>query len=143
MDGGRLRAIKVRLGDPDVQTHLEVVRSARRAVGSDVVVRLRELLHHHNVGALEPWLADATASGLDPFVSVAGSLTGDLVAVRNALLYRWSSGPVEGHIARFVRPLFFPVSVANLRSGWNRPEARRVVTATGATPRGDRIRVSA
>jgi mandelate racemase len=38
LDGGRFRAIKVRLGYPDVQTDLEVVRSVRRAVGSDVAL---------------------------------------------------------------------------------------------------------
>ncbi len=44
------------------------------------------------------WLADAQASGLASFVSLANGLQADRSAVEAALTTEWSTGPVEGHV---------------------------------------------
>jgi transposase len=82
----------------DVQRVLAA--DALLAQGYDLVQRFRILLHELDVTGFDRWLTDATASNLASFVSVAGGMTSDLVAIRNAFRYSWSTGPVEGHINR-------------------------------------------
>ena len=60
---------------------------------------LRATAEHLGV-SVEAWLQAAAASELAPFTRLAAGLLGDGDAVRNAFLYPWSTGPVEGHITR-------------------------------------------
>lgn len=67
------------------------------ATGYALVQRFRALLKEHNLLGLDPWLADACASGLRSFVSLAKGIEGDRAAVEGAITRVWSTGPVEGH----------------------------------------------
>ena len=62
--------------------------------------RFRHVVADRDVQALEPWLQDAAASALPPFVSLANGLRADRAAVDAALTLPWSNGPVEGHVTR-------------------------------------------
>jgi transposase len=64
------------------------------------VQRFRGLVAARDVAALAIWLADARASGLAPFVSLATGIEADRGAVDAALTTPWSNGPVEGHVNR-------------------------------------------
>ena len=49
---------------------------------------------------LDEWLAKAEKSAIGEFKRFARSLLSDYHAVKAALIYTWSNGPVEGHINR-------------------------------------------
>jgi transposase len=68
--------------------------------GYNLVQRFRAALHDLDVAAFEQWLIDAAAGDLKPFARLAAGMTDDLVAIKNAFRYPWSTGPVEGHITR-------------------------------------------
>jgi hypothetical protein len=57
----------------------------------------RRVLGSRDVNALQPWLAAAEAS---PLARFARGLRRDGDAVLAALCFRWSQGPVEGHVHR-------------------------------------------
>ena len=75
-----------------------------RRIWSELLARLlqrfRYLIAQRDVSALAPWLADAHASGLPAFITLARGLETDHAAVEAALTLPWSTGPVEGHIHR-------------------------------------------
>jgi transposase len=62
--------------------------------------RFRRLVVRNNVRDLDKWLEDAQASELRPFMSLARGIQSDREAVVNGLKFRWSTGPVEGHVTR-------------------------------------------
>lgn len=62
-----------------------------------LAVEFRRVLSEHDGNALTPWLAAAEQSELR---SLAAGLRRDRDAVLAAILFRWSSGPVEGHVNR-------------------------------------------
>jgi transposase len=66
--------------------------------GHALVQRFRALLAERDLPGLDGWLADARASGLRSFVSLAAGIEGDRAAVEAAITSPWSTGPVEGHI---------------------------------------------
>lgn len=74
--------------------------------GHELLHRFRALLAGRDVpalaalAALAAWLADAHASDLAPFVTLANGIVGDREAVEAALTTPWSTGPVEGHVHR-------------------------------------------
>jgi transposase len=70
------------------------------ARGHELLHRFRTLVQARDVAALETWLADAQASHLPPFISLANGLVSDRAAVEAALTLAWSNGPVEGHVHR-------------------------------------------
>lgn len=57
-------------------------------------------LRHRNAPALNDWLRQATASGIDSLMAFALSLQRDYEAVRAAFSHEWSSGQVEGQVNR-------------------------------------------
>jgi transposase len=67
------------------------------AIGYTLVQRFRALLKEHNLAGLDGRLADACASGLRSFVSLAAGIEADRTAVEAAITRVWSTGPVEGH----------------------------------------------
>src|SRR5262249_696204 len=68
--------------------------------GYNLVQRFRAALHELDVTAFKQWLLDTAGSDLKPFARLAAGMTDDLEAITNAFRYRWSTGPVEGHITR-------------------------------------------
>jgi transposase len=58
------------------------------------------LVRQRQPAQLEPWLARATASTLQPFRRFARGLCADYAAVQAAVTLPWSQGPIEGHINR-------------------------------------------
>jgi transposase len=70
------------------------------ATGHALLQRFRCLLAERDLAGLDPWLADARASGLAPFEALANGLAADRAAVDAAFTTPWSNGPVEGHVHR-------------------------------------------
>ena len=70
------------------------------AAGHALAQRFRDALRRRDLGAFEPWLADAERSGLAPFVGLAEGMRADRAAIANAFRLPWSTGPVEGHVNR-------------------------------------------
>ena len=68
-----------------------------------VVHQFHTMVRHRYGGALEPWLAHLTASGIPALHPFAESLRTDYAAVRAGLTERWNQGPVEGHNPRLTR----------------------------------------
>ena len=72
----------------------------RLATGYQLLQRFRRLVVRKRARDLTPWLEDAQASGLRPFMSLARGIQADLTAVLNGLRFDWSTGPVEGLVTR-------------------------------------------
>jgi len=68
------------------------------ATGHVLVQRFRALLREHDHAGRDQWLADAHASGLRSFASLASGIEADRAAVELAISRTWSTGPVEGTI---------------------------------------------
>jgi transposase len=77
-----------------------VADDERIAAGYQLLQRFRRLVVRQCVRDLDAWLEDATASGLDPFMSLARGIQADRAAVDAGLTVHWSTGPVEGHVTR-------------------------------------------
>ena len=87
---------------PDERAALDQVLAAdaELATGHALLHRFRRLLAARDLAAFDTWLADARASGLPPFITLATGLTNDRAAVDAAFTMPWSTGPVEGHVHR-------------------------------------------
>jgi transposase len=84
-----------------------------------LVQAFRRMIKERLVEALDPWLQKAEASGIAAIRRFATSLRSDYRAVKVALLYAWSNGPVEGHVHRLKlikRQMYGRASFALLRS---------------------------
>jgi Transposase len=62
--------------------------------------RFRGLVAARDVAVLGPWLADAQASTLPSFASLANGITADHSAVEAPLTTPWSNGLTEGQVQR-------------------------------------------
>ena len=49
---------------------------------------------------LDLWMSDVLNSEFKELLSFVNGLQQDIAAVRAALIYEWSNGPVEGHVNR-------------------------------------------
>jgi transposase len=93
---------------PPEQLSSEEQRALAQVLGADpdlahgyaLLHRFRTLVQSREVAALEPWLTDAQASNLPPFIALANGLVSDRAAVEAGLTLPWSNGPVEGHVHR-------------------------------------------
>ena len=87
---------------PDEQIALQQTLDddADLAAGYRLLQRFRELIGERDVAALDPWLQDAQASTLAPFMGLANGIVKDRAAVDAALTMRWSTSMIEGHIHR-------------------------------------------
>jgi len=74
--------------------------SAEITAGTSLAQRFQGLLRQRDVEALEPWLQDATSSGIAEFKHFAASLRRDAAAVRAALSLPWSNGQLEAQVNR-------------------------------------------
>jgi transposase len=72
----------------------------RLAAGYELLQRFRRLIARRSVRDLIEWLADAAASGLRPFASLAHGIQTDYAAVVNGSKLPWSTGLVEGTVTR-------------------------------------------
>jgi transposase len=70
------------------------------ATGYQLLQRFRQLIATRDHPALDTWLADAEASGLPPFISLARGIRADRAAVDAALTIAWSHGQTEGQVHR-------------------------------------------
>jgi transposase len=66
----------------------------------DLAQAFCSMLRLRSPDRLDEWLTTCMASQFSDLREFALGLLRDLDAVRNALTYSWSNGPVEGHIAR-------------------------------------------
>ncbi|GGR32913.1 transposase [Deinococcus ruber] len=71
-------------------------RSEVVSCAHDLTQAFTRLMRERQPQALEPWFQSAKTSGLPDFVTFARGLERDVVALKAALLLRWSNGPVEG-----------------------------------------------
>jgi transposase len=58
------------------------------------------LVRERRGDALERWMTEAVASGIEALARFAQGLQEDLAAVKAGLTLPWSNGPVEGHVNR-------------------------------------------
>ena len=58
------------------------------------------MTRERNASALEPWLKEATESGVPELRTFAKGIKRDQDAILAALTYEWSQGQVEGHVHR-------------------------------------------
>ena len=70
------------------------------ALGTRLIAAFRRLVRERDHAALAPWLAEATASGLQELAAFVAGIERDRAAVEHALLYDWSNGQTEGQITK-------------------------------------------
>ena len=70
------------------------------ARAQELALRFTGLIKERRAEELRQWLIDALESEIPEFRSFANGLTDDLQAVKAALEYEWSQGPVEGQVHR-------------------------------------------
>jgi transposase len=58
------------------------------------------MIRERNASALEPWLQEATESGVPELRTFANGIKRDQDAIQAALMYEWSQGQVEGQVHR-------------------------------------------
>lgn len=80
------------------QTLLNISSIANQAY--PLAQAFRQFINERQADALDPWLQQAQASGIAELCRFAGSLQSDYQAVKNALLFAWSNGQVEGQVNR-------------------------------------------
>jgi transposase len=93
--------------------------SAVAAQAYPLVQAFRRMISERQVEALDTWLHRAETSGIATLRRFATSLRSDYQAVKAALAYPWSNGPVEGHVHRLKlikRQMYGRASFALLRS---------------------------
>jgi transposase len=86
------------------QDHHQLAQLTQQSPELEEAVALAQdfasLVRRRQPASLDPWLARAAASGLQPFRRFARGLRGDYAAVQAAVTLPWSQGPIEGHITR-------------------------------------------
>ena len=65
-----------------------------------LVLSFRGILQNGKVATLHRWMGEAQASEIPSLRRFVRTLKQDIRAVEGAVLEKWSSGPVEGHINR-------------------------------------------
>jgi len=92
--------------EADLTEHERAARVVLQAASADIPAgtslaqRFQDMLRQRDVDALEPWLQDATTSGIAEFKHFAASLRRDVAAVRAALCLPWSNGQLEAQVNR-------------------------------------------
>jgi transposase len=70
------------------------------AAAQKLLLRFRTLVTERDVEHLDLWLDQCEHSAISAVVGFAQGVRRDYAAVRAALRYVWSQGPVEGHVNR-------------------------------------------
>jgi transposase len=86
----------------DAQLYVDQLRQVDQAIGQAYTLSqaFLALVRERRGGALEAWMTEAAASGIEALARFAQSLQEDLAAVKAGLTLPWSNGPVEGHVNR-------------------------------------------
>jgi len=86
----------------DAQLYVDQLRQVDQAIGQAYTLSqaFLALVRERRGEALEAWMTEAAASGIEALARFAQSLQEDLAAVTAGLTLPWSNGPVEGHINR-------------------------------------------
>ena len=75
-------------------------RCPQIAAAQKLLLRFRTLVTERDVEHLDLWLDQCEHSAISEVVGFAQGVRRDYAAVRAALRYAWSQGPVEGHVNR-------------------------------------------
>jgi transposase len=62
----------------------------------ELVQAFAQMIRSRNASTLDPWLAEATTSGVPELRTFAQGIRRDQAAVLGALTHNWSQGQVEG-----------------------------------------------
>jgi transposase len=86
----------------DAQLYVDQLRQVDQAIGQAYTLSqaFLALVRERRGDALEAWMTEAAASGIEALARFAQSLQEDLAAVTAGLTLPWSNGPVEGHVNR-------------------------------------------
>jgi transposase len=88
------------LNEPE-QRMLAFIRQERTIeVAYDLVQRFGTMVRSRQQDQLDPWLEDALGSGIPDLHTFAEGLQREYSALKAALTYPYSTGPVEGQINR-------------------------------------------
>jgi transposase len=87
---------------PDAQLYVDQLTQADPAITQAYTLSqaFLALVRERRGDALEAWMTEATASGIEALARFAQGLREDLAAVTAGLTLPWSNGPVEGHVNR-------------------------------------------
>ena len=86
----------------DAQLYIDQRRQGEQSIGQAYTLSqaFLALVRERRGDALEAWITEAAASGLEALARFAQGLRDDLAAVTAGLTLPWSNGPVEGHVNR-------------------------------------------
>jgi transposase len=86
----------------DAQLYVDQLCQGDPAIGQAYTLSqaFLALVRERRGDALEAWMTEAVASGVEALARFAQGLQEDLAAVKAGLTLPWSNGPVEGHINR-------------------------------------------
>jgi transposase len=86
----------------DAQLYIDQLRQGEQSIGQAYTLSqaFLALVRERRGDALEAWITEAAASGLEALARFAQGLRDDLAAVKAGLTLPWSNGPVEGHVNR-------------------------------------------
>ena len=87
---------------PDAQLYVDQLSQVDHAIAHAYTLSqaFLALVRERRGEALEAWITEAAASGIEALARFAQGLREDLAAVTAGLTLPWSNGPVEGHINR-------------------------------------------
>ena len=87
---------------PDAQLYVDQLTQGDPAITQAYTLSqaFLALVRERRGDALEAWMAEAAASGIEALARFAQGLQEDLAAVKAGRTLPWSNGPVEGHINR-------------------------------------------
>jgi transposase len=86
----------------DAQLYVDQLRQVDQAIGQAYTLSqaFLALVRERRGNALETWMTEAAASGIEALARFAEGLREDLAAVKAGLTLPWSNGPVEGQVNR-------------------------------------------
>ena len=86
----------------DAQLYMDQLRQVDQAIGQAYTLSqaFLALVRERRGNALETWMTEAAASGIEALARFAEGLREDLAAVKAGLTLPWSNGPVEGQVNR-------------------------------------------
>jgi transposase len=87
---------------PDAQLYVEQLSQSDSVMAQAYTLSqaFLTLVRERRGAALEAWITETTASGIEALARFAQGLYDDLAAVKAGLTLEWSNGPVEGQINR-------------------------------------------
>src|SRR5438067_5543758 len=86
----------------DAQLYVDQLRQVAPAIGQAYTLSqaFLALVRERRGDALEAWMTEAAASGIEALTRFAHGLREALAAIHAGLTLPWSNGPIEGHVNR-------------------------------------------